>query len=459
MLLVAVLAQIGAFRSEKDIYTGPDSKYINGSVTVGYVGLPCTNMTTNSTTTTEMAQYLGISSPAYLVNVTRNSTSDWSNDNFCLNATSKLIGPSALYNSMNSTEQVWWKVAMGMWISGYEAQRMHEHEKSVEIQADKAYNRTRLQNIASGEAKEGIVAPELPFIPQYDSWQWIQLGGSWEEHPIIHEKLSYAITNLTTMYAEWANPFNFGLYFPRYDPHTFTIPLEFHGSIFIYVFLLGTAALKLKWRLIIGALLVAYCLRMARWDMALFMGAMLQSELDIRGSIWSGLSDPGIATHITLRQPVYGGTIVRWSCTVLALYFLSYPDAGAEFTPGFMFLSEWVPRYYGSLSGWMFYQAIGALLLLPCVLRSSLLRRCLDRPAVQYLGKISFSFYLVHGPVLHSLGFWLMPRLFDHFDRLFSLLIGYIILLSVALYIAHWWYRIVDVWSIKIGKRLDSELT
>ncbi|KIW00077.1 uncharacterized protein PV09_08419 [Verruconis gallopava] len=461
MFLVAMMAQIGIFRSERDIYTGPDSKYINGSVTVGYVGRPCTNITSNSSTPMEMAQYLRISNAQYLVNVTGNTTADWSGNSFCLNTTSRLVGPATLYNSMNATEQVWWKLAMGMWISGYESRLIREHEALMQIMAEKEHNRTLADHAVKDKINKGLPpGPELPAaFPKYNDWSWVQLGGSWEEHPIIHEKMTYAIGNLTTTYMEWANPFNFGLYFPRYDPHTFTIPLEFHGSVFIYFFLLATAALKFKWRMSIGGLLTLYSLRMGRWDMALFMGALLQSELDIQKPSWGWHAE---SWTVNLRSNLWylpqGRQILRWCCAIIALHLLSYPDAGAEFTPGFMQLSEWVPRYYGPLSGWMFYQAIGALMLLPCILRSPLLREFFDKPIVQYLGKISFSFYLVHGPVLHSLGFWLMPRLFDRFGLLPGLSIGYVVLLAVSLYIAEFWYKKVDIWSTSIGKRVERLL-
>ncbi|KAG7119964.1 hypothetical protein HYQ44_004460 [Verticillium longisporum] len=106
----------------------------------------------------------------------------------------------------------------------------------------------------------------------------------------------------------------------------------------------------------------------------------------------------------------------------------------------------------------MVYQSLGALLLLWCILRSPLLRRLLESRLPQYLGRVSFSLYLVHGPVLHSLGFWIMPRLFDRFGRAGGYAIGYVVLLSVTLYLTNLWHRKVDVWSIGVGKRVERAL-
>ena len=190
------------------------------------------------------------------------------------------------------------------------------------------------------------------------------------------------------------------------------------------------------------------------------MGGMLHSEWDLRRASRHGHARKPSAAALQagswqslLRTPTF-----RWICIILSLYLLSYPDAAAEFTPGFMLLSSWVPKYYNQLSGWMFYQAIGALILLPCILRSPLLRGLLDTPVAQWLGKVSFSFYLIHGPVLHSLGFWIMPRLFDAMGWISGLVIGYAILLSTSLYLASWFHERVDVWSTSVGKRIEQHL-
>ncbi|KAI9904247.1 hypothetical protein N3K66_000776 [Trichothecium roseum] len=459
MFIVAMLAQMGAFRSEEDVYMGVDSKYINGTVTIGRLGPTCMNGTIPVVGMKGAGNLLHLEDISFLKNVTGNTTSNWSSDRLCLNATSERFGPSSLYNIMNDTEQYDWKVAMGMEIpepqvvldhKGGDYARKTSHQ--ARAASEKAKSGSKSSDTKGGKSKSGVSKPKN--VGPYDKWKWIQMGGSWEEHPFIHDNTTYALQNFTRAYAEWANPFNFGHYHPRYDPHTFTIPMELRGSMFLYVFLLGTAALKTRFRLGFGWFLVAYSLQLGRWDMAIFMGGMLQSEMDLRR-----VSGPGSMG----RQGGFGRSTLaprafRWGCIILALYFLSYPDAGAEFTPGFMFLSEWVPRYYIPLSGWMFYQGMGALILLPCILRSASLRRLLETSVAQYLGKISFSFYLVHGPVLHSLGFWIMPRLFDRFSWLTSLAIGYVTLLPVSLYLANWWHKKVDVWSMGVGKRVEAML-
>ncbi|KAJ0144430.1 hypothetical protein CTA2_1160 [Colletotrichum tanaceti] len=511
MFLVALLAQMGAFRPEDDIFKGPDSRYINGTVTLADVvaGTQCPNGTYAVDGAPRVADFLGLRTPAYLGNLTTNETSA-----LCLRPTSQLFMPAMLYMLADEFEAK--EAAIRAKEEQDEMLINVTMEDAITVEAgDKAKVKVKDKAKAKAEKPKSSyrdllhLRSKLPVAPSDDddtndnnddndndndtngrdkarprptNFKWVQLGGSWEEHPLIHDNMTYALKNFTRVYVEWANPFNFGHYHPRYDPHTFTIPMELRGSMFIYLFLLATAALTARWRFRIGALLSAYSLVLGRWDMAIFMGGVLLSEADIRradshgggsgagvGAGGGGGGEGALVPPVTssssiksrhraggLSQSVLGSRTTRWATLVVALYLLSYPDAGAEWTPGFVFLSSLVPRYYIPLSGWMFYQAAGALLLLPCVLHSPTLRGALEGRAAQHLGRVSFSFYLLHGPVLHSLGFWIMPRLFDRLGHNAGFLVGWAFLLAVSLYLSDWWCRKVDVWSVTVGRRVEK---
>lgn len=462
MFLVAFFAQVGLFRSEESIYHGPDSRYINGTVAVADPGNKCYNGTLLVDGPDDIALALGLHTPRFLGNFT-----DY-NETLCLNMTSHLFSPASLYTLVvepeveSSDNKTLEDTGKGPKASGRMTDKEKEKAKATEAAVDKD------KKEKDKTKKPASKLPKLPADIKYPSNEtidlvWVKLGGSWEEHPFIHDNMTYALQNFTRAYAEWANPFNFGHYHPRYDPHTFTIPMELRGSMFLYIFLLGTAALKTKFRLGLAGILSAYSLQLGRWDMATFMGGMALSELDIIQSSAEGLAPPATSGRGGralggLHRSTTGGTLVRWLTILLALYFLSYPDAGAEYTPGFIFLSDWVPRYYIPLSGWMFYQSMGALMLLPCILRSPVLVRLLETRPVQYLGKVSFSLYLVHGPVLHSFGFWLMPRLFDAMGRTRGYAAGYFILLTMTMYLTSMWHKRIDTWSVTVGRRVERAL-
>lgn len=456
MAIVAVLAQTGAFRSEFAVYKGPDSKYINGTVTVGKIlreHHECANGTVMVTGPMGVAEYLNVPDPAILANA-----SDWEGQHVCVNSTNRAFSPALLYTIPDPEKR--YKANKTAIKLGLEEDLTEDYAAVEEAFYDKLMGIKKSQNqiktlTNSTRGRTQRIEQEL---------KWVQFGGSWEEHPFIHPNLTYAAQNFTRSYAEWANPFNYGHYHPRYDPHTFTIPMELRGSMLLYVFLLGTAALQYKWRHRLACFLSAYSIFIGRWDMGIFMGGMVLSERDIRSAEDEPRRDgsmipiaPRGRTGAGFWKSPAGRRLSRWMTIVLALYLLSYPDSGAEYTPGYVFLATWFPKYYIPLSGWMFYQAIGALLLLPCILRSPALVSMLESPLAQYMGKISFSFYLIHGPVLHCLGFWVMPRLFDRFGQgLMAYAVGYIMLLGLSLWLSNIWCRKVDGWSVGVGKRVEK---
>ena len=438
MFLVAVLAQMGAFRSEYDIYKGPDSAYINGSVaTVDFNhNSNCAEGTVPVVGAAGMAQYLGLPNSDYLGNATAP---------LCLSFSSRQVSPVRVYLHGDEFEKTLAEVTK----DDTRLRRYGNHD-SISL-----YSGPAPLDIVDSEGEDGTYGIPL---------KWIQFGGTWEEHPLIHDNFTYAMENFTRVYVEWANPFRFNHYHTRYDPHTFTIPMELRGSMIVYIFLLGTAALKARWRIGFAGILSAYSLTLGRWDVSAFLGGMLLSEVDIRIA-----SDPmeNPSDHGPFLSPVvnflgalesWHYLVFRWTLLFMSLWFLSYPDAAAEWTPGFISLAYLLPRYYPAGAGWMFYQALGAILLLPCILHSQILRNFFEGRWPRYLGKISFSFYLVHGPVLHGLGFWIMPRLFEHLGRTGGYLVGYIVLLGIALYLSDWWCRKIDSWSTTVGKRIEKML-
>lgn len=455
MFAVALLAQMGAFRTEQAIYKGPDSVWINGTVTKGWFHnstTTCPNGTLDVEGRTGVAAALNLQTPLFL-----NETIG-DDDRLCLNITSKLHSPAVLYGDVDKPK-IKKNATAGRNKTFHDFAEYHHDDPHNPASKDGKSAKLPLHLDSSSAATAAKATNGT-----HHNFTWIQLGGSWEEHPHVHPHLPKALANFTVVYSEWANPFNFGHMHPRYDPHTWTIPKELRGSMVLYTFLLGTAGLKAWWRLAAGVGLAAYALTMGYWDMGVFVGGMLMSEFDLlrAGGDLSALSADDRALAWSLRDrggaPTRKARLLRWLVIVAALYLLSYPDAGAEFTPGFRLLSRLVPRWYLPISRWMFYQALGALLLVPCVLRSPTLRALLEGPTAQYLGRISFSFYLVHGPVLHSLGFWVMPRLFERFGRVPGYVMGWFMLLSAALYAAGWFHRKVDAWSIGVGRRLERAL-
>ena len=92
----------------------------------------------------------------------------------------------------------------------------------------------------------------------------------------------------------------------------------------------------------------------------------------------------------------------------------------------------------------------GACALVIAALCGPKTRKVLTRPAVSFLGRVSYSLYLLHGTVLFSfvyLGYGRAPW--------FMIGCGYIIVSIACAYLS---YRLVEEPSIRLGKRVAHRL-
>lgn len=273
---------------------------------------------------------------------------------------------------------------------------------------------------------------------------WLtKIPQGWDaEHTPVLEPL-YTAQDLTL--SSWVmdalfliNPFRFGdIKFPKFNYPLWTMPVEYTGSMIVFLILIGTSLLRHVLRLVLLASLVGYCLWVGRWTWSLFICGLLIADLFDESS-----PAPGVIPMVPLtsdideefEQPTWYTTYVEhwvdWlqkykkKCPklafhivdsllfLLALYFGSVPPASSEtlaLTPGYEWLSPWLP------TGWefdmvFFYPVIGAMLLGFVLAQSRFLQRIFTTRVAQYLGDVSLSLYMLHIIVLHTLGNWLIVQ-------------------------------------------------
>jgi peptidoglycan/LPS O-acetylase OafA/YrhL len=90
---------------------------------------------------------------------------------------------------------------------------------------------------------------------------------------------------------------------------------------------------------------------------------------------------------------------------------------------------------------------LGALAVIVGAVRSPSARRALESAPCQWLGRISFSLYLVHEPVIVSVGVLLPPELSG---------LGPLISIPLSILVAVTFYRLVEGPSHRIAKRLQT---
>lgn len=187
-----------------------------------------------------------------------------------------------------------------------------------------------------------------------------------------------------------------------YNDHAWSIPMEFRGSIVVYTVLLALIQVETKQRLLCEVVLSWYFMYVVDgWFCCLFMIGMLLCELDL-------LAEKDELPHfLRFLRPTNNN---HWGYLVvfgISLYLGGVPSISNDIahlrqSPGWYLLSFLKPQAVYDFR-W-FYRTIAAALAMISIPRISPLRSFFENSFCQYLGRVSFGLYLVHGPVLWSLG-------------------------------------------------------
>lgn len=267
-----------------------------------------------------------------------------------------------------------------------------------------------------------------------------------------------------------------------YDVHLWTIPIEFRASMMLFLTMIGLARLRTAMRLLFLAVLIAFSYRNDRWEMVLFYVGMLFAELDlIRGAHSDPTTTAALQGHslptTEPKEPMdYVGTghqqsysaasksrLKRFGWFLLAtlsLFLLSQPDVNSENTPGWIFLSSLIPEWVDDK--YRYWQCVGAIMFVFCVARMPSLQRLFNSPPVQYLGKISYAIYLMHGPVLHTVGYGIERWAWgvtgtEGRNYQFGFFLAAIFIIPAVVWAADIFWRAVDAPVVKFAKSLETK--
>jgi len=192
------------------------------------------------------------------------------------------------------------------------------------------------------------------------------------------------------------------------DQHLWTIPVEYRASMVLFLTMVATSGLKTwaRWVTVVGLMCFTY--RSDRWDMMLFFAGMLLAEWDlIRAAHEPAAVSSLLPKDTSLPRRRRKEAVMAWMWTavgVVGLFLLSQPNEGHEDTLGWAFLSSLVPEWWSEKD--RYWQCVGAVLLVLCLAHSPTTWQPLfNTRTVQYLGKISYAIYLMHGPVFHTAGY------------------------------------------------------
>lgn len=185
-----------------------------------------------------------------------------------------------------------------------------------------------------------------------------------------------------------------------YNYHTWSIPVEFRGSIAVYTALMAFSRGTRNARLCCEVGLIVYFLYIVDGAFcAMFVAGMLLCDLDL---LAANNSLPRFLSRLEpFKRPIY------YILLLISIYLGGVPSQNSDVlvlraSPGWYYLSFLKPQAVFDYK-W-FYLFWAATLLVASIPRIPWLKGFFLTRFNQHLGRISFAFYLVHGPVLWTVG-------------------------------------------------------
>lgn len=296
-----------------------------------------------------------------------------------------------------------------------------------------------------------------------------------------------------------------------YDSHLWTMPTEYYSSIALYSVLTATGRLRTTYRLVLHTALVIWCLLNAHTALSLFFVGMTIAEIDLLGK--SRAAQDESLPQISISHPKTAApkqsplspylsplNILCVTSTIIGLYFLSIPLLWSESTPGYATIHRYMPFYMDNGEKADLIRALGALLTVwpitwCCAVykHNPVINMLLGNPVAAYLGKVSFALYLTHGFVIRSVGYAVLPTVYDFVisdpqrrkalsaepflnddgvsmsyipasERMNAWeigkvwLLGYAVILPVSLWLADLFWRFVDVKCVLLGQWTERKM-
>lgn len=218
----------------------------------------------------------------------------------------------------------------------------------------------------------------------------------------------------------------------QYNPVLWTMTYELLGSFLIFSFLLAIHPLKYKMSLYIG-LILALFFTDNNFYAAFILGVVLNK-------------------YVTQQQAVVKPIVIpKWVISlilIMGLYFCSYPLA-----------IDVNHTIYGVITfpfllNYEFYHVVGSFMVMFVILHSEKLKTMLSGKTMSYIGKISFSFYLLHFIILCSFSCYLFSLFYSKCNYNLAVLLACLCSLPLIGLSAVFYYQWIDKSGIKLSEKV-----
>ncbi|WFB61673.1 acyltransferase [Paenibacillus sp. BR1-192] len=211
----------------------------------------------------------------------------------------------------------------------------------------------------------------------------------------------------------------FFTYGSQYNPVLWTMTYELFGSFMIFVFLIVCGRHRIRYA--VYAILI--CLFIDSYYLGFVLGMLIS---DVKNS---GRERPAFIHR----------SWIQLLLLCAGIYLGSYPYVAPQGTV--YSILQWGASNFDFF---VFYHVIGSFLILMVLLHSSRMQAIFSHRFFAYLGKISFSLYLVHFTVICSFGSYVFLHLSPFLSYGPRVLLTTILTFAVIAAVTHWFYRLVD---------------
>lgn len=267
-----------------------------------------------------------------------------------------------------------------------------------------------------------------------------------------------------------------------YDPNLWTLPMEFSSSMVVFLFLMACTKLHDCVRMALALSLIIYLQYYFDFPaLHMFLSGMLicdlHFEIDEIMANPDGRSGTSIVTALgcvwnttayraikQFRHSYIVGRVIGFSAFIFALWLLSTPELnyGVHESWGYGTLSSWVSAWYGD----HLLSPYGAIFLVLTLDHAAFLQPIFTNRFSQYMGKISYSLYMIHGPLLWSVGLKLAHFSIDHvtggdtnIKYTFGMFLAFGLWWPIAIYLSDLTVRYIDGNCVYFSKWVYEKLS
>ncbi len=219
-----------------------------------------------------------------------------------------------------------------------------------------------------------------------------------------------------------------------YNTNLWTMYIELTGSFLVFGFLAFFGRLQKRWIMYLAFSLIF----IHSWYLAFLFGIAICDVWVNYPSLKARLSAP-YATLLLVAAVFLGSWHISFNIYTSVYSHLTLP-------------------FFTAASTEQLARTIGAALLIISVLSLPWLSRFFESRPLRYLGRISFSLYLVHLSIIYSFSCILFNRLLPHLGYGKSFLVMFPVSLALIMVISHYYTKYVDAPSIALSKFIGTWL-